>query len=375
MLKRSMILGVLALSLSACGANNDTAIRIGIIGPLTGDAASYGIDAANGAAIAVQELNELGGINGRRVELVSEDGQCNGAGGLSAAQKLVNVDRVSALLVGCSSEVLAAAQIAEAKHIPLVSTVASAPTVTLAGDYIFRVYPSDALKAPAFKKYFAKNGFKKLAIISENTDFAQGVRSALAQELATGETTIVFDEVVPQGTKDFRSLLTRLKKTEFDVFLPNTQGDANLIEAIKQFRTLGFQQQIVGTDVADSNNIGITAPVESEGLKALSMPGLDESNPEAKRFATIFRSKYLEPRQGMFFAATGYDSVMVLAQTMKSTASVDGEKVKQALYGLKYSGLIGNISFDMNGDVKGLAFAMKVFKNGALEQSELVPLE
>lgn len=372
-------LSLVALSAVLFAGCNSTAapqtVKLGYMGPLSGDIAGLGADTLNGVRMAVTEINAAGGIGGKMIELIAEDSRCNGADAASAARKLVNVDKVVAIIGGqCSGETLAAAPITEAAHVILLSPVSSSPDVTKAGDYVFRNYPSDALKGKAFGAYFAKAGFKKLAIISENTDFCQGILTSVNDNLPAGM-TVVFNETVEPGTKDYRSLVTRLKSTDFDVFLANGQSDSTVAEMAKQLRELGLKQQIVGTDVADSVNLGKNAAEAVEGLKPLSIPMLTKTDAHAGAFVTQFESAYGDPQYGSFFGAAAYDATKVLAQTIGQVGT-DGTKIKDALYALKsYEGIIGTFSFDSNGDVKGVPFAMKQFKAGVLEQSELIPLQ
>ncbi len=372
MKKTLALASLLTLALTACGGPKT--VRIGYIGPLTGDAVSYGVDTLNGVRNAVDEVNAAGGIDGRQVELIAEDSKCNGADSASAVQKLVNVDKVVGIIGGqCSSETLAAAPIAEAGKVVMISPISSNPDITTVGDYIFRVYPSDALKGKALAAFFTKSGFTKVAMISENTDFCQGVRSSVKKDLPAG-VELVFDENVDPGTKDYRTLMTRLKNINFDVIIPNGQSDATVAEMVKQMRALGMTQQIVGTDVADSVTLGVVAKEAVEGLKVLSVPSLGEENPAAAAFATKFRQQYGEPKQTMFFAALAYDATNVMLKKIGEAGT--GEKLKQALYDLKeYQGIAGTFHFDSNGDVVGIPFAMKQFKDGKLMQSEIVPIQ
>lgn len=372
-MKKSLVLIAVAFTLSACGQSEKT-LRIGYLGPLTGDAVSIGMDTLNGARIAVDEVNAAGGVNGRKVELIAEDGKCNGADTASAVQKLINVDQVVAIIGGaCSSETLAAAPIAEAAKVVMLSPLSSSQDITNAGEYIFRNYPSDGLKGKALGAYFKKAGFTNVAIISENTDFCQSIRTSIKNNLPEG-VKLVFDENVDLGTKDYRSLMTRLKALDFDVFITNGQSDATIAEMAKQLRTLGMKQQMVGTDTADSVILGTIAKDAVEGLKILSVPSLSESNPAASAFAMIFRQRYEEPKKSMFFAALAYDATHLLLKTIGAAGT--GEKLKHAFEDLKeYQGIAGTFHFDKNGDVVGIPFAMKEFKNGVPVQSEILLIE
>lgn len=373
-MKRTLILSSLvALTLSACAQEGGDTIKIGMIAPLTGDLASAGADISGAARMAVDEINASGGINGKTVELIVEDGRCNSADATNAVQKLVNVDKVDVILGDvCSSGTLAIAPIAEKAKIVHLSPTSSSPDVTGAGDYTFRNYPSDGLKGKALGAYLQKAGFKKLAMITENTDFCQGLAKAVKSDVPAG-LAVVFDENVDAGTRDFRSLFTRLKDADFDVFFANVQSDTAVAEMAKQMRALGMKQQIVGSDTADSATLGQIAKEAVEGLKPLSVPGLDEDNPKGSAFGKAFREKFGEPKFGMFFAALAYDATKVLAQQIGAVGT--GEALKNSLYTMPpYAGVAGTFSFDKNGDVVGIPFAMKEFKDGKLVQSELIPL-
>ncbi|HLD63847.1 MAG TPA: ABC transporter substrate-binding protein, partial [Candidatus Peribacteraceae bacterium] len=175
-MKKLCLAMLCALSVAACKPTSSTEpIKIGFIGPLTGDAAALGVDILHGIQIAVDDANATGGIDGRQIQIVAEDGRCTGADAASAAQKLINVDKVVAILGGqCSGETLAIAPIAEAAGVPIISAISSNPDVTEAGEFIFRVYPSDALKTVVMAKYFADNDWKRVAILTTNADFSVG---------------------------------------------------------------------------------------------------------------------------------------------------------------------------------------------------------
>jgi branched-chain amino acid transport system substrate-binding protein len=208
-----------------------------------------------------------------------------------------------------------------------------------------------------------------VAIISENTDFCQGFRQAVKTSVAPG-TVVAFDEVVDPGTKDYRTLLTRLKSVDFDVLFANGQSDATVAEMAKQMRELGMTQQIVGGDGADSNTLGQIAKEAVEGMKVLSMPTLDESVPAAKKYGDIFRQRYDEPKQSLYWSSLAYEAVKVVADGLQSE---NGGSLKDWLYQMpERAGLAGTFHFDDNGDVVGMPFGIKEFRSGKLVQSDIV---
>ena len=361
-MKRSLaLLSLVALTLSACqmaGTGGGT-IKIGYIGPLTGDAAAYGADTSHGAQLAVDEINAAGGINGKKLELIVEDGRCNGADAAGAAQKLVNVDKVVAIIGGqCSGETLAAAPIAEAGKVVLLSPLSSSPDVTKAGDYVFRNYPSDALKTTAMAQYFKDKNIKTVAMISENTDFCQAFRSALKSKMADG--AFVFDEVVEPSTKDYRSLMTRLKDKQFDIFFPNGQSDSTVGLMMQQLREAGMKQPAIVHDTGDSATLSKTMADAVEGMYIINVP----ANVSDKTFETTFKGKYGDPQFGLIFAGFAYDALNVLAEGMKNGAT-DGTALKDWMYAMKgYSGVVGIFHFDKNGDVVGIPYVLKQYQKG-----------
>ena len=368
------LIAFLVLSLSACApAGPSGPIKLGYIGPLTGDAASYGMDTVNGVKIAVAEINAAGGINGRQIELLAEDGRCNGTDAASAAQKLINVDHVTAIVGGqCSGETLAAAPIAEAAKVVMVSPVSSSPDVTKAGDYIFRDYPSDALKTKAMAKVFAEKGYKKMAILTENTDFATAFRDSLVSNV--GSDAVAFNETVEPGTKDFRTLMTRLKDVKFDIFVPNSQTDASIAAEMQQLREAGITQPAISHDVADSVTLGEIAKDAVEGLQVVSISSkLGEGGTDS--FATHFRAKYGEPQANLSFATLAYDAANLLAKAIAAVGT-DGPALQKYLTEMpSYEGAAGSFHFDANGDVVGIGYVMKEFHDGKIGEVGIVPME
>lgn len=352
-----------AIMLSACGGSTSDSgkITVGMITALTGDAAALGADQLSGVKMAVEAINASGGINGRQVELIVEDGKCSGSDGASAAQKLVNVDRVSVIIGGlCSSETLAAAPIVEAAKVVLFSPSSSSPDVTDAGEYVFRNYPSDVWRTKSMAKYFAEAGFKKVAILSENTDYSQAQRDSLKKDLPAG--SVVFDESVDPGTKDFRSILTRLKTVEFDVFFTNANSDALNAVIIQQYREQNLAKPIVGADTTDSNLVPQVAGKDAEGVKIVDVPTAGGGS----TFEADFTAKYGEPKSNLVWGAYAFDAANILFEAMKSVGT-DGMTVKDYLYGMQpYVGIVGTYSFDKNGDPVGVSYVLKEIKDGKI---------
>lgn len=198
-----IIVVVVVVAITFSVQSKDTsAIKIGFVAALSGDAASFGESEKKAVDIAVNEINNSGGINGRPLEIIYEDGRCNGKDALAAIQKLIHVDLVGIVLGGtCSSETLAMAPIAEENKTILFSAFSSSPLITNAGDYTFRNGPSDEDVTKLEANTISKK-YHRVAIISENLDYSQGVRKMMKKVFNDNGTEIVADEVYNGSIKD-----------------------------------------------------------------------------------------------------------------------------------------------------------------------------
>lgn len=365
----------LGILLTSCQSVSDNTgpIKIGFIGPLTGDASTYGADTLHGSQIAVAEINSAGGINGRMIELIAEDGRCTGTDAASAAQKLINIDGVVAIAgPACSGETLGVAPIVESAQIPLISPTATSPDITTAGDFIFRNIPDDGLAADATAVHLKEQGLLKVAIITENTDFCVAFGRSLIE--AIGEENIVLEELVEPNTKDYRTLITRLQDTEFDVFVANGQTVATAAAMITQLREQGFKQPLIGNNAIVSPTLAEIAGDAVEGLKVVLPPskGINESKFNA--FVDTFTEQFGAAGSSVIYAAFAYDVIGVYAEAMASVGT-GGPDIRDYLYDMDaYDGAAGTFSFDDNGDVVGVPFELQIVKDGEFVTIQDIPV-
>lgn len=362
MKKHSLLPLLTVLSLAACSqAPQDDGtgpIKLGYLGPLTGNIASVGNDALHGAQLAIREVNEAGGISGRTVELVTGDTKCAAAEAAGETQKMTSVDKVVAIVgAGCSSGTLGAAPIAEDAGVVMMSYGSSSPDVSDAGDYIFRNYPNDALKTTAMANYIANGGYEKVAIVGSTSDFSVAFRESL---LSKTDTEIVFDEAVDQDTTDFRSLVTRLKEVEHDLIVVNISSDAGQGSFLKQAREQGIDTQGISHDYGDTPAVADIGGEATEGFEAINVPSIGEET----AFAQSFKAEFGEPQAAYAWAAYGYDSASVLMQAITESGT-QGSAIRDYLYGMTpYEGAVGTFSFDRNGDVIGIPYVLKRYEDG-----------
>jgi len=336
-------------------------IKIGFIGPLTGNAAGYGQDIKNGIALYFAENPTIGDST---VEIIYEDGLCNGQDAANAAQKLITVDKVEVILGGqCSGETLAAAPIAEENQVVMISSLSSSPEVTTAGDYIFRNYISDDVVGKTLVDDVLAN-HEVVALLTEQTDYAQGYRVVINKYMGVAGKELVLDEAFSVDNTDFRTLLAKVQESGADVLI--VVGQSPVVDgfAVKQAAELGLDIQIYGTDTMPGNEFFETAKDAAEGVKAAyvaedpSRPGFDEINAK------------LPPGEAAdVFRLFGYDGAEIVAIAI-AEVGYDATAIKNYLYQMPtFKGVAGDVTFDENGDNPSPA-AIRVVKDG-----EFVPIE
>lgn len=326
------------------------AITIGFIGPLTGEAVSYGESERNAVEVAVEEINAQGGINGKELKVVYEDGNCNAQPAGTAAQRLISINKVKVIIGGaCSSETLAAAKTTEPEKVILLSPSASSPDVTGAGDFLFRTYPSDALAGKIASSYaFKELGVKKAALITELTDYAKGLRTVYKESFTALGGEIVADETYTTGDTDFRTQILKIKSSKPDVVYVVPQTTPPGLTIIKQLRENGVQAKITTAEVLLDRQIVKDNVQTLEGVIGVEVAVDYVNNPKAKAFFDAHKAKFnKEPGS---FAANAYDAAFIIAEALKVNGT-DTEKIRDWLYALKdWEGAVGKITFDSHGD-------------------------
>ena len=338
------------------GDMSDEPFRIGVMESVTGPGETYGNVAVQAKQMAADEINAAGGINGRNLELIVEDEKCNAQDSITAYRKLTDVDGVKIILgTSCSGAMLGAAPLAEEDGVVLFSGLATNPDIANAGDYIFRTSMSDAQRGVDTGNALWVDGVRRLATITESTDYAEGVRRTTVEQFEKlgGET--VGAERYASDVTDFRTQLTKLFNENPDGLHIAAQSEFTGGTIIKQARELGYEGPIYGEDVV----VGATA-LEIAGEAATGAKGiiadLDPANAKAQEVIANFRERY-DYITLQWYLGSAYDDVYIAAECLKRTDDdQDADGFRDCLYDITWSGAIGsNFSFDENGEVIGLA--------------------
>lgn len=337
-----------------------SAIKLGFVAPLTGDAATLGENTKAAVQLAADELNAKGGIKGRKVEVIFEDGKCNAKDATNAGTKLLTIDKVTAIIGGlCSGETLAMAPLAEKAKIPLVSSSSTNPKITDAGDYIFRFIASDSFQGVYGADYLTKTkGLKNIAILSCLNDWCVGLREVFKKQAESNGATIVADESFKPDARDLRSQLTKIKAAKPDaIYFPSMTEGA--LVGFKQMKELGIKTLVLGGDGWDDPKIPTDGGASVEGGQYTIAANRDLSQSFLDGMKKRNADKDLNT-----YSPRAYDIFNVLAGIIGKVGT-DGTKIKDELYNVKnYQGIADEYTLDKNGDVETAKFIVKEFKGG-----------
>ncbi len=349
------------------GPSETGPIKIGMIGPLTGDAAVYGETLRDIVKLAAEEINNAGGVNGRPLEMIYEDGKCSGSGAANAMQKLVNVDKVKIVIGGfCSSESLAAVPIATQNKVFLLSPGSSSPDLTGISKYFARDYPSDASQGSVLASvaYNQKN-WRKVAFLQEQLDYPLGIYKAFSGEFEKMGGKIVKEEFATNVT-DFRSQLTKLKAANPDALFVDTQTPAAADRILKQLQDLKWRPALLVSDATSGDAATVKKDASIlEGALAAEF-GTDPTNQKFQHHLQAYKAKHGKDANFTSYTQTIYDSVYMIRDAVLAVG-YDGTKVANWVRTLKdWPGASGLVTIKADGDRAG-GHVPKVIKNGKVE--------
>ncbi len=357
----AVIIAIVIFSVG-CVKKEEKEIKIGAILALTGDAAKYGESVKHGIDLAVQGINSSGGIKGKKIQMIYEDSKADPKSAVSSFNKLVEVNKVQIILGPMSSsEVLAMAPLAEKRKIVLFTPTASAPSITNAGDYIFRNVTSDMFEGQELAA-FAFNDLKlrRIAIIYINNDFGIGLKNSFKNKFDKIGGSVIEMDTFEQGSTDMKSQIAKIKLSNPDaIFLI---GYKEMATVLKQSKELRLKTQFLSFSMFEDPEILKIAGDIANGVY-YTYRSFDTKNDEevVKHFVDGYQLTYkTEPD---IFSALGYDAMKIITHAMEINGfTADG--VKQALYSIKgFPAVTGTLSFDKNGDVVQ-PMGIKVVKDG-----------
>jgi branched-chain amino acid transport system substrate-binding protein len=366
------VIAVGAIIWNCSGAENQNEIRIGEFGSLTGTTASFGQSTHNGVMLAVDEINEAGGVLGKQIKLITEDDQSKPEEAATAVTKLITRDGVKTVIGEvASSRSLAAAPICQESHIPMVSPASTNPEVTRKGDYIFRVCYIDPFQGEVLAKFaFNSLGLRNVAILKDvKNDYSVGLAQFFEETFTSLGGNIVASQAYSEGDSDFKAQLTALKGTGPEaVFVPGYYTEAALI--VKQGRELNMTVPFMGGDGWDSSKLLEIGGDALNGTFYSTHYASDDTNFVVRNFVSKFQARYNNIPDAM--GALGYDAARILFDAISRANSTEGPAIRDALANTRdFLGVTGRITIDENRNARKSAVIIAV-ADGKIQYKETI---
>lgn len=337
-----MTVGLLIGSLGAAASGAEP-IKIGLHAPLTGFAAADGLSVRQSVELAAKQVNDAGGINGRPVQLVVYDDRADGKEAVAVAYKLIEQDKVVAVVGGSySAPMRAVAPIYQQAGIPMVAGFAVHPDITRAGDFIFRCGMLGPIEGAAAGEVVGTVLKAKTACqLTMDNDFGRALAEGFRKRAGELGIKIVWETLYPLGEQDFTPYVTRLKQLNADVvFASGYYNEA--AQFCKQAREMGLKSQIFGEEGFDSPKFIEIAGKAAEGVIIVTNLNRDDTRPVARKFIEDYRKLYkMEPDM---VGASNFDAFLVIADAIRRAGSTDPKAIRDAVAATKdFNGATGVI--------------------------------
>jgi branched-chain amino acid transport system substrate-binding protein len=336
----------LAMGTAGCGKREKTEsdqkrsnepIRIGVILPLTGEASSYGSECRRGIELAAA-------ISAQPPELFFEDSKADPKQAVSALQKLIGYQRVTAIIGDMfSSTTLAIAPIAQQGGVVLLTPTAAAVEIPATGDHIFTIYPTSAFEGEFIANHVVQLGITNCGVVVQNVQAAQEIADAFVRSINSRGGQILFVKEIPGGTRDFRSVIAAIRsENPSAIFVSAYAQEACLF--IQQAREERLNWQFFSQSTLYDQKLLSSFGAALEGIQFSAPFFNDEADtPEIRAFRTAYKERFDSIPN--VWAAYGYDAASALILAYRSAAS-KGTPLATSLSEIQMNGATGPLSFN-----------------------------
>jgi branched-chain amino acid transport system substrate-binding protein len=349
--------------LSQRPSDSEEYIVIGAVLPLSGSAANfYGEYAQRGLELAKKEINNSGGINGKKLSIIYEDSQGQPRVGVQAINKLIAQNIKTVIGDPISGVTLSIAPFAEKNKVLVITPGSAAPGVTTAGDYIFRTKVSASVESKKAAEFIARFlNVRKIDFLYQNSDYGAGVFNAMKTNIEKEGLTVGQEELFEVGSFDMRTQLLKLRGSDSDLILmagyPKEIG-----QVLKQASELGIKKKFFAHSGSVGPDIVEIADQSADELIFLYEISLDFSDSRTTNFFASYRARYSQEPE--LFSFLAYDTLYLLRDKIEK-CGIDSDCIRDALYNdPPLDGISGELSFDHNGDITRNIFTLFVIKDG-----------
>jgi branched-chain amino acid transport system substrate-binding protein len=353
---------VAAAAMTVMSAGESQAqIKIATAGPMTGQYASFGEQMQRGAELAVKDLNAKGGVLGQKLVLSIGDDACDPKQAVAVANKFVS-EGVS-FVAGhfCSGSSIPASKVYEEEGVLQISPASTNPKLTEEGeDNVFRVCGRDDQQGIVAGNFLAdKYGKKKIAILHDKTAYGKGLADETKKQLNKRGIKEAMYEAYTAGEKDYSALISKMKANGVGVFyVGGYHTEAGLM--VRQARDQGYNVQLVSGDALVTDEFWKITGDAGQGTLMTFSPD-PRKNAEAAPVVEKFRAMNYEPEGYTLYT---YGAIQAWAQAVEKAGTTDLNKVIASLRKNKFETVLGNIGFDMKGDVTAPGYVWYEWQGG-----------
>ena len=362
-----LLIALAAVILTGCGGGDgDTTTPIAIVGPITGQYASFGAQMKNGGDMAVADINAAGGVLGKKLDLSTGDDACDPKQAVAVANQMTGAG--VKLVAGhyCSGSSIPASKVYAESDMVQISPASTNPTLTddRAGPNIYRVCGRDDQQGGVAGKYLASHlGDKKIAFVQDKTAYGKGLADETKKAMnAAGKQEEMY-EAITAGEKDYAALVSKLKQANIDVvYFGGYHTEAGLI--IRQMRDQGLQTILMGGDALITQEFWSITGDAGEGTLMTFSPD-PRKNPAAAEVVKRFKDKGIEPEGYVLYT---YAALQAWKQAAEKAKSVERDDIVKALNDTEFDTVIGKFKFNEKGDPNLPPYAVYRWSKGTYEQ-------
>ena len=359
---------------SSDSAATATEIVIGHYASMTGSTAHFGQDTDRGVRLAMDEANAKGGVLGKKIRVVTLDTRGDSAEAASAVNRLIDVEKVTALLGEVASSLsLAGGRVAQRRKIPMISPTSTNPKVTEVGDYIFRVCFIDPFQGKVMATFAHQNlKLDQVAILKDvKNDYSIGLADAFRKSFTALGGTIVVEQSYSQGDTDFSAQVTAIRGSVAKaIFVPGYYSEVGSIA--RTAARLGLKIPLLGGDGWDSPDLFKIGGDAIDGSYFSDHFAPDMATEQAKQFVAKFTAKYGVPPSGL--GALGYEAAEVLVDAIRRAGKDEPTAIRDAIAQTKdFEGVTGKITMDAQRNPQKSAVVLKVEGGKAKFETSIAP--
>jgi branched-chain amino acid transport system substrate-binding protein len=354
------------LAVSGCGGGDDNTTPVAVVGPITGQYASFGAQMKNGGEMAVADINEAGGVLGKKLDLSIGDDACDPKQAVAVANQMTAGG--AKLVAGhyCSGSSIPASKVYADGDMVQISPASTNPTFTddRAGPNIYRVCGRDDQQGGIAGKYLAANfADKNIAFVDDKTAYGKGLAAETKKAMGEAGKQAAMEESITAGEKDYSALVSKLKQANIDViYFGGYHTEAGLI--IRQMRDQGMSTILMGGDALITQEFWSITGDAGEGTLMTFSPD-PRKNPAAADLVKRFKDKGIEPEGYVLYT---YAALQAWKQAAEKAKSVERDEIVKALNDTEFDTVVGKFKFNEKGDPNLPPYAVYRWSNGTYDQ-------